>query len=359
MRTIVNRGGPENEHMDADSRTDSQTGSLLAGVDWESVRTFLELARCGSIRSAADKMGLSPNALRRKIDDLEHTMGCLLVTRHVDGIRPTAEGAEILLAAKRMEEAAFGLVRARNRQVPSMSGEVRIGITEAFGTFWLGPRLVEFQRAYPQLNVDLMCAMRNADVLRLEADIAIQLTRPTNPDIKVVKLGRIHSMLAAAPSYLAIYGMPKSIEDLRKHRLAMQFADQTKSRELLSALLPDTDLSKLVKFSTNNSTALLWAIIKGAGIGWSPTYIHVIGPKMVPLDIDAVYPFDIWLTYHPDAARVPRVRRMIDWIIEQFDPKVFPWFRDEFIHPRDLRGHYHGPPLVNLFEGISWDHGKI
>jgi DNA-binding transcriptional LysR family regulator len=355
MRTIVNRGGPENEHEDAQGGT----GALPSGVDWEAVRTFLELARCGSIRSAADKMGLSPNALRRKIDDLEHTMGCVLVTRHVDGVRPTAEGAEILLAAKRMEEAAFGLVRARNRQLPSMSGKVQIGITEAFGTFWLGPRLVEFQRAYPQLNVDLMCAMRSADVLRLEVDIAIQLTRPTNPDVKVVRLGRIHSMLAAAPSYLAIYGTPKTIEDLRKHRLAMQFADQTKSRELLSELLPDADLSELVKFSTNNSTALLWALIRGAGIGWSPTYIHVMGPKMVPLDIDAVYPFDIWLTYHPDAARVPRVRRLIDWIIENFDPKVFPWFRDEFIHPRDLPRHYQGPPLVNLFEGISWDGGKL
>jgi len=202
MWTIVNRGGPENEH--AEGGSGSHTSSLLAGVDWESVRTFLELARCGSIRSAADRMGLSPNALRRKIDDLEHAMGCLLVTRHVDGIRPTAEGAEILLAAKRMEEAAFGLVRARNRQLPSMSGEVRIGVTEAFGTFWLSPRLVDFQRAYPQLNVNLMCAMRAADVLRLEADIAIQLTRPTTPDIKVVRLGRMHSMLAAAPSYLAI-----------------------------------------------------------------------------------------------------------------------------------------------------------
>src|ERR1700745_3120610 len=187
MWTIVNRGGPENEHADADGGS-SHTSSIPAGVDWESVRTFLELARCGSIRSAADRMGLSPNALRRKIDDLEHTMGCLLVTRHVDGIRPTAEGAEILLAAKRMEEAAFGLVRARDRALPEMSGEIRLGVTEAFGTFWLGPRLVGFQRAYPHLGVDLACAMRSADVLRLEADIAIQLTRPTNPDVKVVRL---------------------------------------------------------------------------------------------------------------------------------------------------------------------------
>jgi DNA-binding transcriptional LysR family regulator len=347
MPIIVNRGGPENEHVDLSSSV---------GPDWEAVRTFLELARCGSIRSAADRMGLSPNALRRKIDELERTLGTVLITRHVDGIRPTPEGAEILAAAKRMEEAAFGLVRARNRAVPAMSGEVKIGITEAFGTFWLGPRLVEFQRAYPQLAVDLMCAMRSADVLRLEADVAIQLERPTSPDVKIVRLGRIHSMPAASPSYLAIYGTPKIITDLFKHRLAMQFADQTKSQEIFSGIFPDLDLRKLVKFSTNNSTALLWGIIKGAGIGWSPTYVHAMGPKMVPLDIDAtIFPFDIWLTYHPDAARVPRVRRMIDWIVENFDPKTFPWFRDEFIHPRDLPGQYHGPPLVNLFEGLTWE----
>jgi DNA-binding transcriptional LysR family regulator len=345
MPTFANRGGSENEHANA--------GGRLGGPDWESVRMFLDLTRCGSIRSAAERMGLSPNALRRKIDDLEHSLGTVLITRHVDGIRPTAEGTEILNAATQMEEAAFGILRTRNRQLPAMKGEVRVGITEAFGTFWLGPRLVEFQRAYPQLNVDLMCAMRSADVLRLEADVAIQLTRPTNPDIKVVRLGRIHSMPAAAPSYLAIFGTPKTLDDLAKHRLAMQFADQTKSQELLPGLFPGVDLTNMVKFSTNNSAALLWAIVKGAGVGWSPTYIHVMGPKMVPLDIGAIFPFDIWLTYHPDAARVHRVRRLIDWIVENFDPKVFPWFRDEFIHPRDLPRHYHGPPLINLFEAAS------
>jgi DNA-binding transcriptional LysR family regulator len=345
MHTIANRGGPQDAHP----------GASPASPDWETVRTFLELVRCGSFRSAAERLGLSPNALRRKIDDLERTLGTILVTRHVDGIRTTAEGAEILLAAKKMEEAAFGLVRARDRALPEMSGEIRLGVTEAFGTFWLGPRLVEFQRAYPHLGVDLACAMREADVLRLEADIAIQLTRPTNPDVKIVRLGRMHSMPAAAPSYLDIYGTPKTLDDLRKHRLAVQIADQTQSQDFYQTYFPGIALSEFVKFSTNNSTALLWAIIKGAGIGWSPTYIHVMGPKMVPLDLDLVFPFDIWLTYHPDAARVPRVRRMLDWIFENFDPKVFPWFRDEFIHPRDLPAQYHGPPLVNLFEGVAWD----
>src|SRR6202012_6180776 len=114
-------------------------------------------------------------------------------------------GPETRGAAKRLEEAPSGLVRARNRAVPAMSGEVRIGITEAFGTFWLGPRLVEFQRAYPQLAVDLMCAMRSADVLRMEVDVAIQLDRPTSPDVKVMRLGRIYSVATAPPTFLPMY----------------------------------------------------------------------------------------------------------------------------------------------------------
>ena len=66
----------------------------------------------------------------------------------------------------------------------------------------------------------------------------------------------------------------------------------------------------------------------------------------------STFSFDIWLTYHPDAVRIPRVRRMVDWLIDAFDPRRFPWFRDEFIHPKDLPREYRGAPIVNLFEGF-------
>ncbi len=73
---------------------------------------------------------------------------------------------------------------------------------------------------------------------------------------------------------------------------------------------------------------------------------------MVPIELDLRFAFDIWLTYHPDAARIPRVRRMIDWIVESFDQRKFPWFRDEFNHPKDLPKEYRGVPMINLFEGF-------
>jgi DNA-binding transcriptional LysR family regulator len=243
-------------------------------------------------------------------------------------------------------------VRTQEISKPAISGQVKLAATEAFGTFWIVPRLTEFQRAYPQLVVDFQCAMHPADVLRLDAEAAIQVTQPKSPDLKVVKLGRIHSMLSAAPSYLATYGTPTCFDDLKNHRLALQFAEQIPMREVYDQLWPGVPESGFVAFRTNNSSALLWAIIKGVGIGWSPTYMHAMKPKMVPLDIDRIYSFDVWLTYHPDAARAPKVRLLVDWVIESFNPRKYPWFRDEFIHPRDLPKHYKGPPLVNLFEGL-------
>jgi hypothetical protein len=82
-----------------------------------------------------------------------------------------------------------------------------------------------------------------------------------------------------------------------------------------------------------------------------PTYAQAIGAQLVPLHLGVVQPIEIWMTYHPEAKRIVRVKRIIDWITESFNPRRFPWFRDEFIHPDKLAEAYHGEPLANLFAG--------
>jgi DNA-binding transcriptional LysR family regulator len=321
--------------------------------DWHSVWVFLTLHRAGSFRSAAGMLGLSINSVRRRIGQLEALVGAPLVTRHVDGVRLTAEGEAILEAATRMESAAFGLMRARDVAPFAESGEVRIAVTEGLGAFWLAPRLVEFQRANPRLTVDLRCAMESADVLRLEADVAIQLTRPTSPDLRVVKLGRMHIVPYAARSYEQTYGLPEAPADLERHRIVVQAASQTISLEDYARGLPGFPAAIPVTLKINVSSAYYWAIAKGAGIGLLPTYASAIGAQVVPLDNLGRYSLDIWLTYHPDAERVGRVRRAIDWLRASFDPKRYPWFRDEFIHPRDLPTSIKGESLPDLFAGFT------
>lgn len=327
----------------------------LPTPDWENVRIFLEVVRRGSFRSAADRLHQSVNVLRRRIADLERQMGTAVLTRHFDGIRPTTEGEQIFAAAEQMEAASFNLMRARDRAVPSFAGEVRIAVTEGLGTFWLVPRLVEFQKTYPRILVDLSCAMRSADILRLEADAAVQLTKPTAPDLKVVRLGRLHAMLFAGQPYLTSYGLPRTREELLKHRFVLLAADQTASQEAYDRVFPGVPQAGFVSVRTNVSSAHYWAIAKGAGIGWLPTYAGAIGARVVPVDIDhdTRLSYDIWLAYHPDVNRIPRARKTIDWIIESFNAKEFPWFGNEFLHPNDMPRQYRGAALVEMFEGFA------
>jgi DNA-binding transcriptional LysR family regulator len=344
MRQMTDRGVPQKEHL---------TGSLNHLTDWDAARIFLEVVRCGSFRSAAERLGQSINLVRRRIDDFERQIGATLFTRDVHGTRLTDEGMQVVSAVERMESASFDLLRARSSVTQTLSGEVRVAVTEGLGTFWLAPRLVEFQQAHPNILVDLHCSMQSADVQRHEADVAIQLTRPATLDVKVVKLGRMHVMFFASQKYIETFGAPQTYQELIKHRIVMQFADQTGAKEIFESWFPGVPQQDLLVMRTNVSSANYWAVAKGAGIGLLPTYAFALGSKIVPLDIDLRRPFDIWLSYHPDSSRIPRVRRMIDWIVESFKPVRFPWFRDEFIHPNDLKSVYKGEPLINQFEGFS------
>ncbi len=324
MRLVLERGVPQEE------RHKLAIGSL---TDWDAARVFLEVVRCGSFRSAAERLDLSINVVRRRIDEFERQIGATLFTRDVHGTRLTDEGSLVVSAVERMEAASFDLLRASKSVTHTLSGEVRVAVTEGLGTFWLAPRLVEFQQSFPNILVDLHCAMRSADVSRHEADVAIHLSRPAAPDVKLVRLGRMHLMFFASQKYIETYGAPK--------------------KETFESVFPGYSQQELLVMKTNVSSANYWAVAYGAGIGVFPSYACELGGKIIPLEIELRRPFDIWLSYHPGSGRIPRVRRMIDWLVEAFNPAKFPWFKDEFVHPSEFKAVYKGESLTHLFGGFS------
>jgi DNA-binding transcriptional LysR family regulator len=344
MRVVLDRGVPQEEHHKV------AIGSL---TDWDAARVFLEVVRCGSFRSAAERLELSINVVRRRIDDFERQIGATLFTRDVHGTRLTDEGAQVVSAVERMEAASFDLLRAGSSVTNTLSGEVRVAITEGLGTFWLAPRLVEFQQAFPNIIVDLHCAMRSADVSRHEADVAIHLSRPAALDVKLVKLGKIHLMFFASQKYLDTFGAPKTADELVKHRLVMQVGDHAAAKEAFEGWFPGRSPRDLVVMKTNVSSANYWAVANGAGIGVFPTYACALGGNIVPLEVELRRSYDIWLSYHQGSGGIPRVRRMIDWLVEAFNPTRFPWFKDEFIHPSEFKAVYKGESLAHLFGGFS------
>src|ERR1700680_3861328 len=107
MQSITERSVPHAEH--------AMQGMRRTSPDWEAVRVSLEVVRKGSFRAAAEYLRMSVNAVRRRVDELEQALGVTLLTRHVDGVRITAEGEKVFAAAARMESASFGLLQARDQ----------------------------------------------------------------------------------------------------------------------------------------------------------------------------------------------------------------------------------------------------
>ncbi len=180
---------------------------------------------------------------------------------------------------------------------------------------------------------------------RAQADLAIQIEQPAPRDLIVRRIGRMHIMPCASKSYLDTYGEPLTKHDLaQRHRIVMMYADQGRGSRYYDELFPDRPQTGFMTMRTDVSTSLYAAVVNGLAVGWLPTYYFAIGAPVVPLDIGCVFPFDIWLSFHPDLGNLPRVRRMIDWAVEAFNPQKNPWFRDEFIHPSELEKYLKSEP---------------
>jgi DNA-binding transcriptional LysR family regulator len=327
------------------------TADAPGRLNWDDVRLFLEVARCGSFRKAAEATTVSPNTLMRRIALLESQLGHILLARKANGVTLTAEGHEVTKIADRLRTEVRALERMAKQGARSLTGAVKVAVTEGLGTFWLIPRLVDFQQRHPDLTVDLFCDMHLADMASHQADIAVQLDCPAESDLVVTRLGYLHLMLFASDEYIRLHGTPARVEDLSDYHFVEQVSSQVPS-EIIKTVVPNPFGQHFVSFRANTSTAHAYAISRGAGIGLLPTYARAITRKVRPLNIDFRLRRDIWLIYHPKTKGIKRVRAAIDWLRDAFDSTRYPWFREEFVPPDQLETNFIKNNVIQLFEGF-------
>jgi DNA-binding transcriptional LysR family regulator len=304
-------------------------------ASWDDLKLFLVCARHKSFRNASEVLDLNSTTLMRRLDRLEERIGCKLFLRDQSGLTMSEEGRSMIADVTEMERHAFNVFRRASHSSNDPTGTVRVTVTEGPGNFWILPRLIDFQSTYRKITVDLHCAMQQADVARLESDIAIQLEPPTSPDLIVAKLGRLHIYPFVSEEYKALYGLPASLSDLRNHRIIKQNAPQL-DESAYARILGLPSLEGIVGLRTNSSVGVLYAVERGAGVGFLPTSCIALGAPLVAVDMGVSHHVDLWLTYHKEFRNSDRHKIVIDWLKKIFDPKTYPCFRDEFIHPHEL-----------------------
>jgi DNA-binding transcriptional LysR family regulator len=326
----------------------------LRNADWDSIRVFIAVAESESFRQAVERLGLSLNTVRRTVQRLEDQLGFPLLHRDAEGVSLTPEGRRVIVAARDVERTVQDMWRVAAGVGSTMMSPVRVAVTEGLGTFWLTPRLVQFidDDASPK-RVEVQCAMGSVDVLRLEADISVQLVKPVNPGVIARQLGYLHLVPFASPEYLERYGTPRSIADLAQHRIVEQTTDQvTGVEDFFKRTFSAEIAEQVLRFRTNFSSVNYWSIAKGAGIGMLPNYAKHIGGRLVHVDLGIVYTVRIWMAAHPEVLKIRRNREFADLIAASFDRRAYPWFAEKYLSPADIDRLEVQPEMEDYFSGF-------
>ncbi len=188
-------------------------------MDWDKLRIFHAVAEAGSFTRAAETLNLSQSAISRQISGLEESLKVTLFHRHARGLRLTEQGRLLLEAARDML-AKLTLAEAKlyeSRVRPS--GPLRVTTTVGFGSIWLTSRISEFLELYPEIEVTLLLDDRELDLAIGQADIAIRMAPPRQPELIQRRLLTVHFYVYASRAYLKEFGRPKTPADLDDHRL--------------------------------------------------------------------------------------------------------------------------------------------
>ncbi len=305
----------------------------LDGVHWDDLHLVKTVAVVQSFRQTAIKLGCSVNTIRARIQRLEKALGTTLFKRSRDGVSLSGDGLVILDVAMEMQSFSNRLQRGTGNNTVVQQGELKISCSEGIGSYWLTPRLSDLHERLPKHIVVLDNDFDQHRIHSPDYDIRIGFAKPTDPDAIIKKLATVHQMLFASEAYVAKYGMPASINDMRDHRLVLLSAPGVKS-DAASLFFGEDGARQLIAARFNTGHSLLGAIAGGIGIGALPTYAGAISARLIPLNVPITLKFELWLSFDRSGANSLPVREAIDWAHRCFDQARYPWFSDKFIHPR-------------------------
>jgi DNA-binding transcriptional LysR family regulator len=281
-------------------------------VDWDDLRTFLAVARTGSLAEAARGLGVSYSTVSRRLAGLEQGLGVRLFDRSGTAYELTREGCEMLESAKRMEAEFDALSRRVRGRDARLAGRVRVATTDALATSFM-PELASFTRRYPEIEIDLLSTPEPAELAMREAEVALLVTDRPPPSLVGRRLAKLPSALYAARRYLADH---PAEGDLSSH-LWVGWEDgmsHIPAARWLREQVPDAHVACRV----SSGTTLRAAIQAGVGIGHLLCFLADEDPLLEQLrPPEPALETGLWLLTHEDLRTTGRVRVFLDAMAEE------------------------------------------
>jgi DNA-binding transcriptional LysR family regulator len=289
-------------------------------MDWDKLKVFHAAAEAGSFTHAGERLGLSQSAVSRQVSALEAELSVSLFHRHARGLILTELGELLYRTAHdvfmKLEAARTKLTDSRERP----NGELRVSTTQGIGVHWLTPRLGEFLDLYPDIQITLITTDEELDLAMREADVAIRLRQPTQPDLIQRKLFSVRFHAYASPDYLKRAGTPRTHEDLDSHRIVLLGGNTVpaylQNRRWLTEIGRESKDPRVAALSVNNVLGLLRACQRGLGVAMLPDYLVEENGGLVQLfgEEDALA-IDAYFVYPEELKSVARIQVFRDFLV--------------------------------------------
>ena len=290
-------------------------------MDWDKLKVFHAAAEAGSFTHAGEQLGLSQSAVSRQVSALEQELAVALFHRHARGLILTEQGELLYRTAHevfmKLEAARAKLTDSRERP----HGDLKVTTTVGIGVHWLTPRLGEFVDLFPDIRIQLITTDEELDLAMREADVAIRLRQPTQPDLIQRKLFSVRFHAYASPEYLKRFNTPRSIEDLDVHRVLLlggTIPTYLQPTRWLVEVGRDSKGARVPHLTINNVLGILRACQRGLGIAMLPDYLVEENGGLVQLFSEAdPITLDAYFVYPEELKTVARVQAFRDFLVSK------------------------------------------
>jgi DNA-binding transcriptional LysR family regulator len=290
------------------------------------MNVFVEVAERGSLTAAAEALDMSRAMVTRYLAEVERWLGARLLHRTTRRISLTGPGEAALLRFRQMLAIGDELQGELASDNPEPHGLLRVTASVSFGQQHLAAAVAEFVRRHPLTRVDLLLVDRLVNLVEERVDVAVRISRAIDPSLIARRLATCHSVLCAAPSYLAEHGTPGSAEALAGHNC---LTHHYVGRSVWQLQRGGRSISVAVggNISANEASLLLEAVRAGAGIAMLPTY--QITPLLRSGELVAVLPeyeveeMGLYAVYASRRQLPTLMRSFLDFLVERFAAPEF------------------------------------
>ncbi|KZN35734.1 LysR family transcriptional regulator [Pseudoalteromonas luteoviolacea] len=229
---------------------------------------FLHVVEAGSFKSAAQRLGIDPSLVSRRIASLERRVGVKLMSRSTKRTVPTEVGEQYYQGLRRLLDEQQVLESKIIKSVEVPSGLLRVGAPHDFAIQFIVPVLAEMTTHYPSLSVDLVLASHFEDLVGQGIDVAVRVGELSDSSLICRKLGEVQRVLVASESYLASKGVPVHVDELSQHDFI--FSSQTQAQKPL--IIGTRTVKVQGRFAVNSVSAVKSLVQDGLGIHLGPKW---------------------------------------------------------------------------------------